>query len=116
MQKPARNLERIYRTYNRKYFDGKLPDDTQIFWNDEITETDKPKELTHGLTIQFEDEETKHRFFMIYINPNVTAMGVTRMTLLHEMCHVSLGTGRHGKRFEEEMKRIASRDAFKGLW
>jgi len=117
MNKPARNLEKIYRTYNRKFFDGRLPSDTRIFWNDEIAVSDRETDMTYGLTIQLEDEDTKHRFFTIYIHPtNHIDKSQVRMTVLHEMCHVSLGTGGHGKRFEEEMKRIALRDAFKGLW
>jgi len=116
MNKPARNLERIYRTYNRKFFDGQLPHDTRI-WFVSIDNEDA-RTCTHGVTLGVEDKETKHLSFEIFINPDTHIdRSQVRLTLLHEMAHIKnypyMG---HGKRFEEEMLRLALRGAMKGLW
>ena len=111
MFKHSPQLKKIYDTYNRKFFNNQLPRDTQIGYNDEI-------EGKHGLTLGIEDEETHHRFFIIYISPTThTDMGQKRLTILHEMCHVRLHPlTNHGREFQEEMKRLAMRDAFKEIW
>jgi hypothetical protein len=116
LNKPARNLERIYRTYNKKFFDGTLPADTRVWWV-RIKEADE-KCCVHGVTLGLEDNETKHLSFEIFINPDTHVdKSQLRMTLLHEMAHVKLYPYLgHGKRFEEEMTRLALRGAMKGLW
>lgn len=111
MVKADKRLQNFYDRANRLYFDGGLPNDTIVSLNDEIKEK-------HGLTVGISDDDTKHTFFMIYIHPD---MHVTRqqvqMTLLHEMCHVKLYPYmKHGKRFDDEMIRLAVRGAFRDLW
>lgn len=110
MNKPARNLERVYATYNRKFFDSALPLDTQIYWNDEV-------EDEFGSAYGYE-EDNKHRFFNIYINPKLHVTDEQRrLTLLHEMIHVKLFPyAKHGRKFEEEKMRLVMRGALKDLW
>lgn len=110
MNKPARNLEKITRRYNKDYFDGKLPKDLRIWWNDRIED--------YGLTIGISDEDTEHMFFDVYVHPDKHHGGEqVRLTLFHELAHVKLHpkTG-HGRDFQEEMTRLALRGAFKGIW
>jgi predicted metal-dependent hydrolase len=42
---------------------------------------------------------------------------MAKMTVLHEMVHVKLAPYLgHGKKFQDEMKRLAEMNAFKGMW
>lgn len=110
LNKPARNLEKISKRYNRDYFDGKIPKDLRIWWNDRIKD--------YGLTIGISDKDTGHVFFDIYINPdNHHGRAQVLLTLIHELAHVRLHPRiGHGRDFQEEMQRIALRGGLKGLW
>lgn len=113
MFKPDKRLQNYFDKFNKAYFDGSLHDVT-VGWDDEL------KELTEGLTVAIQEEDdTRMLFFRV--NMNVSLKGGTTnvilLTLLHEMCHVKLYPYmKHGRRFQEEMKRLALRDAFKGIW
>jgi hypothetical protein len=111
MFKHSPRLKKIYNTYNRKFFDNTLPHDTQIGYNDEM-------EGKHGLTLGIFDDESNHLFFFIYISPTTHSdKAQLKLTVLHECAHVKLYPYmKHGKRFEEEMYRLAGRGAMKGLW
>lgn len=114
MFKPSSRLQTIYRTYNRKYFDGELPDIT-VGFNDELV----GMYATLAVNVWTSEEDgLEHTVLQIHIDPKRHAGSEQeRMTLLHEMCHVKLLPWRHhGKKFEEEMMRLAMRGAFKGLW
>lgn len=104
-------LKTIYNTYNRKYFDGQLPSETLVGWNDELG----PK--TFGLNISVADEGN-HLLFTISIDPRKHFSSEQyRLTLLHEMCHIKLYPYmKHGKKFNEEMLRLAVRGALNELW
>lgn len=110
MVKTDKRLQNFFNRANKLYFDGKLPSDTIVSWNDEIP--------GYGLTVGITDKDTKHTFFHIYIDPEKHVDGrQSRLTLLHEMAHVRLYPDmRHGRRFEQEMIRLAIAGAFKGLW
>lgn len=97
-----RRLRRWFRQYNRRYFGGYLPRDAKLSWT--------PIEQCWGQS--YGEPPT------IEISP---ACGVdsrlARMTLLHEMVHLSLYPYRaHGPKFEAEMRRLAQAGAMKGLW
>lgn len=72
----------------------------------------------YALTVGVTDEETQHTFFVIYFHPGYHAsLDMIKMSVLHEMCHVALHPYmKHGRKFQEEMKRLAMRDAFEGIW
>jgi predicted SprT family Zn-dependent metalloprotease len=62
------------------------------------------------------------RKFLILVSPDLKKMqAVTVMTVLHELVHceqwdeVSDRT-QHGRKFENRMKQLVARGAFKGLW
>lgn len=110
--KPDKRLKTRYDRYNKAYFDGTLPGDTRITFNEELSHPH------YGMTICVEDDDTKHLFFDIHINPCMHGGGEQiSLTLLHEMAHIKLYPySKHGKKFDEEMKRLAMRDAFRGIW
>jgi hypothetical protein len=112
--KPDHHLQAWYIKYNRAFFDGQLPSDVQVGYNE--------LEGMYGtLAVNIwtsEEDGLEHKVLQIHIDPSKHFGGSqVRLTLLHEMAHIKLLPFRqHGRRFEEEMKRLASRDAFKGLW
>lgn len=106
----TKELQKLYTRYNKKFFDGKLPDTVPITLVD-MSATDKGGLCTTysepGLTIHsihldstFKEYDSLLRFF-----------------LLHEMVHVKLHPyGDHGQEFDDEMMRLAFRGAFRGIW
>lgn len=112
MFKPSKLLKTQYDKANKYYWDGELPDDVSVGWNSELT-----KEAL-GMTVIVEDEETNHRIIQIHLHTDIKHLkGVWLMTLLHECCHVKLHPYmKHGRKFNEEMLRLAGRHAFYGLW
>jgi hypothetical protein len=100
-----RGLRRYYQTYNAKFFGGALPEDVDVIW--------APHNGCSGVTI-FEPNED----IVIKINPMYLGDSCRgRLLLLHEMCHVKLGTRvSHGPKFQAEMLRLAQIGAFKNLW
>jgi predicted metal-dependent hydrolase len=95
-------LRRAYLHYNRKYFDGKLPRAAEIVW-----------EALPATLLGYQKDDDK-----IAINDKLKrAWTLWRFTLLHEMCHLKLGHKiSHGRRFQDEMRRLANEGAFDGLW
>lgn len=96
-----RSLKLAYNKWNAEYFEGKLPP-VQVLWepvNDGIAEFDP-----NGPVIRL---DPSLRF----------SRSMWSMALLHELCHVKLAPRvSHGKRFQDEMKRLALMDAFKRWW
>lgn len=105
-----KELRKLYVRYNKLYFDGKLPDTVPIQLVD-MSQTDKaglcttyqePGLILHSIHLDstFKNYDPLLKFF-----------------LLHEMAHVKLHPyAEHGQEFDDEMFRLASRGAFKGLW
>ena len=79
------NAQTLFERYNRRYWRGRLPHYTVLV-------TDK---YTGG--------RCERGRKVIYINPG-TPMGVPR-TLLHEMAHAATKGG-HGKKWQDEMRRL----------
>jgi hypothetical protein len=99
-----RELQRIYRQYNRRWFDDQLPDDVDCLFS--------PVDDCYGLVQQAGGG------WLLQINPKYSMEGrLWRLTLLHEMVHLHLNPYlRHGLRFQEEMQRLAASGAFRRLW
>jgi len=97
-------LERSYRYYNKKYFGSLLPNppEVDLHWGD-----------IHGSGYQVEDE-------IVIARKDRRRSNVWKLTLLHEMVHLSLAKYRtrsdHGKEFQTEMLRLAASGAFRNLW
>jgi hypothetical protein len=114
MFKPDKRLQRWYKKYNHDFFDGQLPSDVQVGYNE--------LEGMYGtLAVNIwtsEEDGLEHKVLQIHIDPRKHhGSEQTHFTLLHEMAHVRLLPWRkHGKKFQDEMKRLAGRDAFEELW
>jgi hypothetical protein len=112
--KQDKRLQKWYIKYNRAFFDGQLPSDVQVGFNE--------LEGMYGtLAVNIwtsEEDGLEHSLLQIHIDEKKHfAWDQIKFTLLHEMAHVKLLPIRHhGQRFQEEMKRLAGRDAFKDLW
>lgn len=96
-------LEKTYRKFRRKYFGARLPkvSEVDLRWEANIPEVG----YEHGGEIVL-NVRYRHR------------ASVWKLTLLHEMVHLSLPNVKedHGKEFQKEMLRLARAGAFKGLW
>ena len=105
----SKRLTNLYLRYNKKYFDNRLPQDVEVDWKD------MSESSAIGCNATYEDSFVAHS---IYIDSTIKEYTtIVKLTLLHEMCHVGLYPySKHGKRFDEEMLRLAMRGAFKGLW
>lgn len=100
------DLEEKYAEYNKKYFSGQLPK-IPVRW---------------GRTGKDHAAEFWHDPIQIVIHPTMRRFGLGKYSsilLLHEMVHVKLRNIKctdHGKKFQDEMKRLADIGAFKPLW
>ena len=98
----AKKLKRAYREYNKKFFGNILPNppEVKLRWA-AISE----------MGYQVEDEIVLNR-------RDRSRNSVWRFTLLHEMVHLSLppNLADHGRRFQQEMLRLAQIGAFAKLW
>ena len=101
MPRPT-DLEKAYRTFNRKYFGSRLLplDEVDLRW---ASIRDMGYEKGGEIVL---NRRYRHR------------EAVWKLTLLHEMCHLALPKSKsdHGKEFQCEMLRLARAGAFKGLW
>ena len=101
-------LKRIYRRLNRRYFSGELADDTIVHFG---TPEDNGESEMEWSTPR-----------VITINSVLLGLGwwnAIEMDLVHEMVHLKLGTiqcGRRGTQFYQEMQRLTTAGAFKGIW
>lgn len=94
------SLKRLFNSFNRKFFDGQLPADTQIIW--------APLDGAHGKCWPGER--------VIHIDPPLQAhVDYLRIIMLHEMAHLKHPRAGHGKKFQEEIQRLHSIGAYKGL-
>ena len=119
-------LKRLFLKYNRKYFDGRLPTDCVLLF------TKRPDMMTtyfgeFNPCVYSEGEDEILISNCVRNWPNTL-----KRTLLHEMVHYWLyirpdvtyadrrnakeDDGKHGKRFNREMLRLAKRGAFHGIW
>jgi hypothetical protein len=115
MFKTDKRLTGWYHQYNKKYFDNKLTSHVTVGWDLEI-EADAGR--THGVRFHPKEDGIDLEVATIHLHPD-KHVGSTdaRFTLLHEMCHLRLlPWTRHGKKFNDEMRRLAILGAFDDLW
>ena len=95
-------LEKTYQRFNRKYFGSNLPDLSLV---DLRWDTIKDMGYEYGGEIVL-NVRYKHR------------ESIWKLTLLHEMVHLSLPKTRsdHGKEFQRGMLRLAKLGAFSRIW
>lgn len=112
MYKPDKRLQKLYVKYNKLYFDNSLPSDVQVGW------VAYPEDSVHIAETATLDEDNGVIHHTIYIGESIRSLDtVVKMTLLHEMVHVKIHPyNKHGRKFDEEMLRLASRGAFNKLW
>jgi hypothetical protein len=99
-------LKRWYCSFNRKYFNGELPEDLQIWW-----EPLGPNAQETVLVVDGEDGNPPE--LAIKVDPSMAMFPkLTKLLLLHECIHVKLwprqGVKDHGRLFDEEMQRLLS--------
>ena len=105
-------LQKLYRQYNKKYFGGKLPAIRINF----VSPADMKKSglgrgtcavtcFENGVAVAVYISITRYKTWR-YIKSDI----------LHELCHIAHPKAEHGPVFENEMKRLASAGAFKGIW
>jgi hypothetical protein len=114
MFKPDRRLTRWYTEYNKQFFENKLPVGILVGWD--IDEPDAAR--LHAVIFNKEEDGVDMTTGTIRLDPN-KHKGATdaRFSLLHEMCHLRLAPwNKHGKRFNNEMRRLAVEGAFDDLW
>jgi hypothetical protein len=95
-------LQRTYQQYNRKYFGNKLP---------KVSEVDLHWGSIREMGYEWGGEIVINRRYRY-------RDAVWKLTLLHEMVHLSLPAvqDEHGKEFQKGMLRLAKAGAFEGLW
>lgn len=93
---------RWFRSYNARYFGGRLPPDTDVFY--------APIEL-HAECAAHDNGEKS-----ITIDTRVADTWYARGDLLHEMNHLDTGDFTHGRVFQNGMKRLARAGAFRNIW
>jgi len=97
------HLRRLYLQYNRRWFQGALPEDMDVFY--------APDDEAHGLAVQDRAGEK-----YIKIDTAIAGTRFARLTLLHECCHHLTGDFTHGKKFQAAMQGLAAIGAFKNIW
>lgn len=117
-------LRQAFDLFNSRYFRGKLPKDTRVIWSD-LTDINclgvyDPQYSISARRVRGpkkgEYRICKARKHTIRICRRIKwSSSVWMRTLLHEMVHLK-GIDGHGPRFQREMKRLAVRGGFAGLW
>jgi len=107
-----KQLHRIYKRFNKKWFDGRLPAEIAMSFEDMkatpngglCTTYQEPGLVIHSIHLdrQFEHCDKLLEFFLI-----------------HEMVHMAVYPNEktpHDQAFQDQMHVLAARGAFKDLW
>ena len=120
---PSSRYQKLFNAYNKKYFDGKLPNVVvglaPLLKIEAIEEkgTSRPRKKTVG-AYGFAGISQKDGSFYIVLDKGMSVFhsGFAKITLLHEMCHFEIGLDKgHGKLFKAQIRRLASLGAFDNL-
>lgn len=116
MFKSDKRLLYWYRKYNKLYFDNKLPTTILVGWNDEMKADTCAQH--NGVGLELAEDGITLRITVIHLDPKKHVGSTdTRLSLLHEMCHVALFPyDKHGKKFKDEKRRLAMLGALDDLW
>ncbi len=108
-----RTLKRLYRQYNKKFFNNNLPNIPVGFASPSDLLKAGLGKKTCAVTLFDKGKPTA-----IYIKRyKRKEWPYIKADLLHEMAHVALPFRvNHGPRFQEEMLRLAQAGAFKKIW
>jgi predicted SprT family Zn-dependent metalloprotease len=106
----------LYDFWNRRYFQGRLPD-IPVKWDNKGYTNGRMKSKMGS---SWFDGETK-RPVKITLNPKYRdARALWQQTLLHEMVHIQqwrVPTKQaHGRKFHKRMKQLAAAGAFNAFW
>lgn len=107
------HLRKLYLNYRTAFFGSDISRDVACAWDVDI------KSLAETEFILHEDGELEGELEInIKLNPVIRfEPKVYKMTLLHEMAHVKLYPYlAHGKKFDQEMLRLACCGAFNSIW
>lgn len=96
-------LRRWYRSYNARWFGGKLPDDMDILY--------APDDSAYGVATCHENGSR-----VIQIDTAIAGSRWAKFTLIHEMNHHYTSDFGHGAGFQAGMIRLAIVGAFKWIW
>lgn len=106
---PAPEMAAEYADINEKYFDSKLPKDTEVMWSRQLAVMGDM-----GLTI------TDGERFTIFLDIQMKEIGYERAStevLIHEICHVAVFPyEEHGDPFQNCMSRLAKAGALADVW
>lgn len=109
-----RALKRYYRTINRRFFDGELPDNVCVRWVDDsdLEEDAKCEEKYNGFA--YRSNETPH-FGVIVLNPELKKdKGHLLSVLAHEMIHLATNfRDSHGEAFEAWRLKLSDKGFFR---
>lgn len=108
----APKLKARYNHYNKRYFNGRLPDGVTVGWSDSLWRT--------GVLGQV-DGYSDGSFEIRIARELARFPVVSELVLLHETTHVALYErghyrGGHGNKFQREMLRLARAGALRFLW
>jgi hypothetical protein len=99
-----RQLRRWYNAFNRQWFGDRLSKDNILRY-----------EVVDGG--QAEVEEQNDGNWLLRLHPAIAwSLRNAKFALMHEMAHISSGDLGHGKKFQQEMLRLANCGALKNLW
>jgi hypothetical protein len=104
-----KQLSRLYRLYNKKYFNNELPNIDIDFQSPRRFKADGHGKRTCAVTI-FQHGKPVAIYIKRYANKEWPYI---KCDLLHEMIHVSLPCRcNHGPRFKKELRRLMKAGAF----
>jgi len=107
-------LMRLYRRLNKKWFDGKLPNDVLVGWH-----YDGENYGCTGILVTKNSDGTTTESLAIALDPTIMNHSKWLMlTLIHEMCHVATQDEKksHGPKFYKEKRRVMAAGAIDVWW
>ena len=107
-------LKRLYNSYNKQFFGGKLPDILVGYATTKQFQRHRVKKGTCAFTSFDDDTHTKPTAIVIHYFPGKSTLYI-KADLLHEMIHVSKSRAEHGNVFKKERRRILLAGAFDNI-
>ena len=102
-------LRRLYRKYNKKYFNNQLPDIPVAFASPGTFHRAGLGKKTCAVTLFEPDYRPKAIIIRHYPSKNWCYI---KSDLLHELVHVAHPRWNHGRNFKAEIRRLAAEGAF----